>query len=75
VLPSEADRISNRRWIEFRAAVGAFLLCAGLTILPALVALDAVVWVGCRHLDRAACVALVVSAVTTAEMAQGGLLD
>jgi len=71
----EADRLSRRRRIEFRGAVGAFFLCAGLTILPALVALDAAVWMGCRSLDRGACLALIASAVTTAEVAQGGLVD
>jgi hypothetical protein len=61
--------------MEFRGAVGAFSLCAGLAILPTLVALGTVVWVGCGDLDRGACIALLVGAVTTAEMAQGGVVD
>jgi hypothetical protein len=75
MLLSEADRLSRRRRIEFRGAVGSVLLCAGLTILPMLMALDAAVWLGCRGLDRIACLTLIATALTAAELAQGGVAD
>jgi len=48
----------SRQIRELRAALASVLLCAGLMILPALAALDLGVGLGCRDLDRGACVAL-----------------
>ena len=49
----------SRKIRKIRAALASVLLCAGLTILPALAALDFVVGLGCRGLDHGACIALV----------------
>ena len=71
----EAARIRRRRAAEFRAGAAAFLLCAGLAILPALATLDVAVWAGCRSLDTKTCVALFARAVAQGESASVGAAD
>jgi|GEM_PF-2689330 glutamine amidotransferase PdxT len=57
-LPGHRDtrRTRIRKLISALATVA---FCAGVTLLPALVALDVGVGLACRTIDRAACVALV----------------
>lgn len=71
-LLGAAARIRRRRAAEFRAGAAAFLMCAGLSILPALAALDVAVWAGCRSLDTKTCVALIARAITQGESASVG---
>jgi len=74
-LQGEAARTRRRRSAKFRAGASAYLLCAGLSILPTLAALDIAVWAGCRTLDTKTCVALFASAVTQGESASVGAAD
>jgi hypothetical protein len=48
----------RRRAREWPSTVAAVLFCAGLLILPALATLDLAVGLGCRDLDRSACLGL-----------------
>jgi hypothetical protein len=59
-LTSPRRRVSARQsWTrKLSAAVGTAFFCAGLVLMPALVALDLTVGLACHDLDRAACVAL-----------------
>jgi hypothetical protein len=74
-LLGEAARIRRRRAAEFRAGAAAVLLCAGLSILPALAALDVAVWAGCHSLDTKICVALFTHAITQGESASVSVAD
>ena len=54
----QRGRAAHGRTAKLRAAISAFLFCLGLMLLPALAALDLSVGLGCRDLDRAACIGL-----------------
>ena len=53
--------LPRRRAID--GAVSELLLCIGLVLLPALLAADTSLWLGCRSLSRAECVALLVLSI------------
>jgi hypothetical protein len=48
----------GRRAIAVRTAAAAILLCAGLTLLPPLIALNITIGLACPGLDRIQCLAL-----------------
>ena len=50
-----------------RRECGALLFCIGLILLPALLATDTAIWLGCRNLSRADCVDLFVLSIAQAE--------
>lgn len=52
--------ISVHRLGRINRACSELLLRIGLVLLPALLAADTSVWLGCRHLSRADCVDLFV---------------
>jgi len=59
-----ASRLQSPYWkrnfgMRLRDGIGAFLLCAGLILLPFLATLDVGVTIGCRDIGRPACLQLV----------------
>lgn len=59
-LPAIWHRRSGRRQLgrKLSAAAGALLFCMGVTLMPALAALDLTVGLACQGLNPGACIAL-----------------
>lgn len=61
----------SRRWVAIRQASSELLFCVGLVVLPALVAIDMSVWLGCQHLNRTDCADLLVLSVAQMDFPAG----
>ncbi len=60
-----------RRLVAARRACSELLFCLGLVLVPALVAADMSVWLGCRDMSRAECVDFLVLAVAQTDFPAG----